>query len=76
MHNFHQYRSPKFARYHLKIHIVMIFVIFNVKTISHELCVYISALLKHNAAIFRIEMSKGGKVVGSTEVGKNETSHG
>jgi hypothetical protein len=54
----------------------MIFVIFNVKTISHELCVYISALLKHNAAIFRIEMSKGGKVVGSTEVGKNETSHG
>jgi hypothetical protein len=36
----------------------------------------ISALLKHNAAIFRVEMNKVGKAAGSIEVGAKETSHG
>jgi hypothetical protein len=34
--------------------------------------VYISTLLKHNAVIFRAEMSKGGKVAGSTEQEKEK----
>jgi hypothetical protein len=76
VHKFHQHRSTKFATYNLKIHNVNIFVTFNAKKVSYKLSVYISTLLKHNAAFFKVEISKGGKAVGSTEENMwGETKH-